>query len=562
MRALEKSIIILLMTLSVLPTTAQRNERLIDFGQKWNAWNDAGDFDSLVIHTMPFLNESIKKGDSVSAFYAGIFIAQAFVSMQEIDSVEKYIDISDRYFDGCDFDNAKCVYYNVKGQLALRSRLDYEDATKMFLLSLEYANKHESAINYIALTYDIVHIFYLLGDNNGMEYAKRAYEVAQTLDQDTSPYCISLIMMSMMHFISGDIHNAVIFCDRAVKIADKMNFESLKPDLNMLRGDIAAYRNDSLSAIRFYSTVAGFPENIYPGKKTLAYLKIGDIYHSAGNDNKAIEAYNSGLEISQKWKIPAFRKELLESLYRLYYGNGQMQEAFLYYERFRSLSDSLANISNEKKFYTLMMSYQNLKHENEISVANLTLSKTRLRMYLIVATCLFLIIICITLYLLYREQKKKYLLIIDKYQSFAESFDKKEIHEPAEGKEDIEDNADRELYVRIQELMQDKHVYRQKNITRESLADMLGTNRTYLSRAINAYSGQTVNDYINTYRINEAVKLLSENGKDVNAKQLAEDLGYASVNVFYQVFKRKTGCSFSIYKKNIGLVHTKYISQH
>lgn len=562
MRPLEKSIIIPLMILLVLPAAAQRKERLTDLGRKWNEWNGAGDFDSLVIQTRPFLNESIENGDSVSAFYSAIFTAQAFVSMQELDSVGKYLDISDRYFDGCDFDNAKVVYYNVKGQLALRGRLDYEDATKMFLLSLEYTNKYESTINYIALTYDIVHIFYLLGDNNGMEYAQRAYKVAQTLDQDTSPYCISLIMMGMMHYISGNIDTAGIFCDRAMAIADKMDFGSLKPDLNMLRGDIAAYRKDSLSAIRFYSAVTGSPEKIYPEKKTLAFLKIGNIYHSAGNETEAIDAYSAGLEISYKWGILAFRKELLESIYRIYYGTGQMQEAFLYYERYRSLSDSLAKISNEQKFYTLMMSYQNLIHDNEISVANLTLSKTRLRMSLIVVTCLFLAIICITLYILYRAQKKKYLLMIDKYQSFAESFDKKEIHEPAEGKEDIEDNADRELYVRIQELMQDKHVYRQKNITRESLADMLGTNRTYLSRAINAYSGQTVNDYINTYRINEAVKLLSKNGKDVNAKQLAEDLGYASVNVFYQVFKRKTGCSFSIYKKNIGLVHTKYISQH
>lgn len=71
------------------------------------------------------------------------------------------------------------------------------------------------------------------------------------------------------------------------------------------------------------------------------------------------------------------------------------------------------------------------------------------------------------------------------------------------------------------------------------------------TRAINTYSGKTFTNYINTYRINEAVSIISDPTNDTNAKELADNLGYASVNVFYQVFRRETGVSLSRYRKEL-----------
>lgn len=42
------------------------------------------------------------------------------------------------------------------------------------------------------------------------------------------------------------------------------------------------------------------------------------------------------------------------------------------------------------------------------------------------------------------------------------------------------------------------------------MADLLGTNRTYLSQVINEQTQQNFTQYINNYRINEAIRLLSD----------------------------------------------------
>mgnify|MGYP000034235693 FL=1 len=51
--------------------------------------------------------------------------------------------------------------------------------------------------------------------------------------------------------------------------------------------------------------------------------------------------------------------------------------------------------------------------------------------------------------------------------------------------------------------MQEDAVYKENFLTKERVADLLGTNRTYLSQVINEQTQQNFTQYINNYRINE-----------------------------------------------------------
>lgn len=109
----------------------------------------------------------------------------------------------------------------------------------------------------------------------------------------------------------------------------------------------------------------------------------------------------------------------------------------------------------------------------------------------------------------------------------------------------------RELFGKIKHLMRVDRIYRMKNLTLEVLADMTESNRTYCSRAINTFAGMSFNRYLDTFRIAEATRLIADRGSDMLFKQLADDIGYNSVTVFSKAFQRETGCTPSIYRKEV-----------
>lgn len=115
------------------------------------------------------------------------------------------------------------------------------------------------------------------------------------------------------------------------------------------------------------------------------------------------------------------------------------------------------------------------------------------------------------------------------------------------GIDDTDINKD--IFDRIEDLMKTDKLYTDKELTLEKVANRLNTNRSYVSRAINKYSGQGFFNYINTYRINEATRILSES--DIPLKQLCDDVGFLSTSTFYRAFQKETGCSPSRYRSEL-----------
>jgi len=99
--------------------------------------------------------------------------------------------------------------------------------------------------------------------------------------------------------------------------------------------------------------------------------------------------------------------------------------------------------------------------------------------------------------------------------------------------------------------MNEQHLYRKRELTKENVAEILQTNRTYLSQVINQQTGMSFTYYVNSYRIKEAVKILSDPGNTVLLKALAFDLGFSSINTFYSSFQTIVGMPPSTYRKKI-----------
>lgn len=79
-------------------------------------------------------------------------------------------------------------------------------------------------------------------------------------------------------------------------------------------------------------------------------------------------------------------------------------------------------------------------------------------------------------------------------------------------------------------------LYLDPTISLVSLAERLGTNRTYLSASIHACRKQNFSDFINSLRISRFIEIASSEGSLTNIKDAATRSGYSNLQSFYRNF--------------------------
>lgn len=96
------------------------------------------------------------------------------------------------------------------------------------------------------------------------------------------------------------------------------------------------------------------------------------------------------------------------------------------------------------------------------------------------------------------------------------------------------------LMERLRQLMDEQKPYLNPDLKLQDVADMLGTNRTYITNAIKESCGQTFSLFVNTYRVEYAKQLLSRQ-PDMKMIALATKAGFTTDGSFFRTFKAITG---------------------
>ena len=105
-----------------------------------------------------------------------------------------------------------------------------------------------------------------------------------------------------------------------------------------------------------------------------------------------------------------------------------------------------------------------------------------------------------------------------------------------------------EVKQRLNELMNEKQIYRDDQLRLPQLADELLITTHQLSRILNESYGQNFNSYINKFRVEEAKKiLLAEPDKSILS--IAYEVGFYSKTTFNTTFARVAECTPAEYRK-------------
>jgi len=117
-------------------------------------------------------------------------------------------------------------------------------------------------------------------------------------------------------------------------------------------------------------------------------------------------------------------------------------------------------------------------------------------------------------------------------------------------------SVQKELLIRnLESLMDKEKIYTIDNLSVDHVAQRLGTNSKYISQIINEYYRKNFYLHINSYRVEEAKRLMMETANEkYSILGIAHMVGFVSKSTFNTAFKRITGITPSEFKKgNQGL---------
>ena len=120
---------------------------------------------------------------------------------------------------------------------------------------------------------------------------------------------------------------------------------------------------------------------------------------------------------------------------------------------------------------------------------------------------------------------------------------------PNDKVEEAQSNEKTELGDKLKVLMEEKQLFRNKDLRIADVAAALGTNTTYLSTCLNGELNTTFPAFVTSYRIRYAQELMREH-PSMRLSQVAEESGFTNEKTFLRTFKAVCGVTPSEWKQS------------
>lgn len=520
--------------------------------------------DSIVQSASPIFYRSLAANDTVVVQHAGVFLAQAYLLRDmNSDSTQRFIERLKPFFKAGPPPNIAPIYYNIIGHWALKYELDYSEALSNYLKAFECAKESGDFNNQIVMLFNIVNIFYVRSDDQGTKYAENALLLAANPNVNAFHKIAAHIAMAQVHYLSTEIEESMTFLQKAHAMTIEGNVAYWFPVISLLYGDLYRASGDFDRAKKYYTeALAQSTSNTEPSTVSQIYLNFGRLYEKMGEDQHAIDLYLNGLAVTNETSNMEFRKELLKNAAVLLYDLGRKTQAADYCREYISFLDSLQVERKNRDFGTTRLAYAEIQHEYEMTQQELALSKSRHRFSVFVFIFVIVLLIVSAVSIVYIRQRKNYRKLIRQYDEYYRRLISENRKQDVLLEKDTlaeHNGLYATLYLKMENLMREG-VFRQKDLSLEKMAVMLGSNRTYVSNAINKMANSSFYNYMNSYRIKEAIRVLSDpaTASAVSFKALADDVGYNSAQVFHKAFKEETGVTPGIYKSEILKMNRTY----
>ena len=464
-------------------------------------------------------------------------------------------------------DSALCSVYNGLGLYEQNVTCDYYRSLNYYREGCDIAERCGHRLLYCLLVANIAEVLTLRNEEAGLEYAEKCYLLGR---QNNDPYLIycGAISMARNLCLNRKMEEAWRYTREADRLSKRYDFKN-RSDIYNTYGEIALEAGDYMKAGLYYEQAIrehGFSQAAYV---VSTYVGYGRALIAQKKYKSALEKLQIGKEISEKNITSLFRREVYLLLSACYDRLGEPKEALEYYKKYTAESFRLYNEDKERTEKELMVRYETEKRNKELAQKNMLLQKEQNRVMALVGITFVVLIVVLLFYMNYRRKNRLYKQIVREsvdWLAKERQFSKRIAEQEKQLQEligkagavdggrysgsSLNKDSQQELFGRLERLMQNDQVYKNSLFTREKMAELLGTNRTYLSQTINEQTGLTFTHYMNKYRIEEARRILADPQDDTPIKAIAADLGFSSVTTFYTLFKAVVQMSPDQYRKH------------
>lgn len=442
--------------------------------------------------------------------------------------------------------------YNNLALYYLNFSLDYYKVSEYLYKALENCDEHDESTLYPLILANLTLVYYLRGDANGMEYALMLKKWSEENDGKYSYHAD--YSMAMMYFLDHKYKEAESCLYDAIsaigKRSDRFGRE-LVFAYNLL-GKVYLKTGEKDKALKALEKASEIVENGTVTDISDTYLALGNFYLDEGQYDLALQAMLKGISRCDSSLSEVHYNELLERISYIYTLKGDYKSALDFYINYHAHEEALFNQNKEYALGEIRAKYNLGQYENRLKEQEITILRRNQQLLLLIFAIVIIVSLACFVWYSYYKKNKYYEKIVKQYKeqvSLSKQIRELEDRNPDKyNKSSMSETKGSDLWERLTKSMENEKAYRESTLTIDKLASKLSTNRSYLSRVINEYAGINFNQYLNKYRIEEAIRSMTESNGECLLKSMAFDLGFKSTSGFNKAFLKETGIPPSVFR--------------
>lgn len=459
----------------------------------------------------------------------------------------------------------------------LADKEHFTEALEQLTDIMRQAETEHDDKTYIACTGYIGNIYNTFGDYNSCAaYYLKGYNAAvKAGDRELQASFLTNIVNVYCHL--GQPRKARYYLDKAERTPSKRNPVGQRYFVlyNSARILTAEHRYAEAVAAHRLTLAYARAHKMQPVYTLYQLSEIGNLYVLMHHNKQAIAIGDSCLALSRQLGSGELITNAYKMLADAYAHDGQADSARRYRDLYFMLSDS---VYNTQKFFNAR--HKVTQYEEELNLRELLRLNTRItyQTYVIISTVFFLLLLGVFTWIIVRKNRRLMLtqrLLIDKNEEM-EHRDKQtqallsqyvaqvksapaapEVADSATEKQPkassvrINEDEERRLLNRINEVMGDSKVISNPDFSLQLLAEAVQSNTKYVSHVINSSYHKPFKTLLNELRIRQACHKLTdtEHYGRYTMQAIYEEVGYTNSVSFIRAFKKVYGMLPSEYRK-------------
>lgn len=500
------------------------------------------------------LNEAVAtsnlKYQSKAHFYLSYFSPD--LDQSEKKKKHEHLDIAERIALEINNDTLLCYIYNLRGAWEM-GQLNTATAQYWFGKSLEKARSINDRSFGIPAEMNLSETYRLTSDTLGISYDRNLFEYSLSRNEPILKFSSGFRCAMYYASVVGDTAELKPYID-----AMRTFSEGFKGAIPMVYAQYFFNRGNFHQAYRYIREADD-------GSCTDAIVLHAEILNKLGKYEQSERCLDRIVPYDSAQSISLCRKIMLLRIANRA-ATGDWKRAFDAQQEYQIFRDSLELLANRDLPKRYRVEYEVYTKDREIAE-----QKMRIHMMVaIISAILILLLGAGIFYYLWNRRRNRF--YHDIVRQNRESIERQNILEqriahrdarireletaPRETNDNstsrlskISDEKADEIFERIQYFADVEQIWRNVNITRDNYADMVGCNRTYFSEILKSRTQMSYSAFMNSCRIREAVKILSNPSNDIAIKDLSASLGFLTLSTFYALFKQSIGMSPRAYRK-------------